>query len=251
MSKRQEIRQRRRREQVRNRILLIGGMVLVALVITFALVVPTVNQARTAASATRAALSATPVPVIQITPRPITAKVVGRNMGDPNAPVKVVIYEDFRCVACKAYSENIEPAIIRDYVETGKVYYSYAVFLVIDGNDGTDASRRAANAALCASDQDKFWPYHDTLYANQLTESASLYTDDRLVKMAENVGLDMTAFNQCYSAKKFKADIETDINNGLAVNVRGTPSVFVNDVYVDNFNNVAQAINDALTAAGQ
>ncbi len=239
MSKRQEIRQRRRREQVRNRALLIGGMILVALFITFALIIPTLNVARNK------------VPIVEVTPKPINASVVGRNLGDPNAPVKVVIYEDFRCVACRDYTQLIEPDIIRDYVETGKVYYSFANFIVIDGNDGTDASRRSANAALCAADQNKFWEYHDTLYANQITESASLYSNDRLTTMAENVGLDMTAFNQCYKAKKFNADIETDISSALALSVRGTPSIFVNGVYVDKFNTIAEAIDAALAALGQ
>ena len=90
------------------------------------------------------------------------------HLGDPNAPVKVDVYEDFRCSACLYYTQNVEPQIIQNYVETGKVYYTYHFFIVIDGNDGTDASYRSANAALCAGEQGHFWDYHDTLYANQI-----------------------------------------------------------------------------------
>jgi protein-disulfide isomerase len=242
MSKRQEMRERRRKAQIRNRIIVIGLVIIGAVLITFALVLPGVTLAKNA-SATQTIESGNP---IVITPQAFTAKVDGTNMGDPNAPVKVVAYEDFRCSSCLAYTQNIEPSIIKDYVETGKVYYSYAVFIVIDGNDGTDASRRAANAALCAAAQNKFWPYHDTLYANQITESAEWFSDQRLIKMAQNVGLDMNAFNQCYQAKQYDSVITKDINQGTALHVAGTPTIFVNGTEVQNFTQTAQAIDQAL-----
>jgi len=70
--------------------------------------------------------------------------------------------------------------------------YTFHSFIVIDGNDGSDASYRSANAAMCAAEQGHFWDYHDTLYANQVSESASLFTDERLTTMAQNLNLDMT-----------------------------------------------------------
>jgi protein-disulfide isomerase len=246
MSKRQEIRDRRRKEKTRNRILVFGSVIVGALLITFALVLPSLNTARTAASATQAALNATPVPIVTVTPRTFTAKVDGLNLGDPNAPVKVVAYEDFRCSVCRLYTENIEPAIIQNYVDTGKIYYTYSFYLVIDMNDGADASYRAANAAMCASEQGHFWDYHDTLYANQFSEDASIFTDDRLVQMAQNIGLDMAGFNQCYQAKKYKSEIEKAMSQAAALNVSGPPSIFVDGTLVQNFQLAAQSIDAAL-----
>ena len=246
MSKRQEIRERRQREQVRNRIIVIVLVVVGALLVTFALILPSLNNARTAASATQTAANATPVPVVTITPRVFNTTVNGQHLGDPNASVKVDVYEDFRCSACLYYSQNFELQVIQNYVDTGKVYYTYHFFIVIDGNDGTDASYRAANAALCAGDQNHFWDYHDTLYANQITESASFFTDARLVTMAENLKLDMTAFNQCYQAKKFASVVQNDISQGQKLNITGTPSIFVNGTLVSNFQQTTQAIDTAL-----
>jgi protein-disulfide isomerase len=245
MSKRQEIRERRHREQIRNRIIVIVLVVVGALLVTFALILPSLNTARTAANATLAAANATPVPVITITPRVFNTTVNGQHLGDPNAPVKVDSYEDFRCSACLYYSETVEPQIIQNYVETGKVYYTYHFFLVID-SDGTDASYRSANAALCAGEQGHFWDYHDTLYANQITESASLFTDARLVTMAENLNLNMTEFNQCYQAKKYASVIQADMTEGQKLNISGTPSLFVNGTLVSNFQQAPQAIDAAL-----
>jgi protein-disulfide isomerase len=246
MSKRQEIRERRRREQIRNRIIVIVLVVAGVLLVTFALILPSLNSARTAASATQTAQNATPAPVITITPRVFNTTVNGQHLGDPNAPVKLDAYEDFRCSACLFYTQNIEPQVIQNYVETGKVYFTYHFFIVIDGNDGSDASYRAANAALCAGEQNHFWDYHDTLYANQITESASFFTDARLVTMAENLKLDMTAFNQCYQAKKYASVIQADMSQGQTLNITGTPSVFVNGKLVSDVTQTTQAIDAAL-----
>ena len=247
MSKRQEIRERRHREQIRNRIIVIVLVVVGALLVTFALILPSLNTARTAASATQTAANATPVSVVTITPRVFTTTVNGQHLGDPNAPVKLDAYEDFRCSACLYYTQSVEPQIIQNYVETGKVYYTFHFFIVIDGNDGTDASSRSANAALCASEQGHFWDYHDTLYANQITEDASLFTDARLVTMAENLKLNMTAFNQCYQAKKYASVVQNDITQGVKLNITGTPSIFVNGTLVPSFQQTTQAIDTALT----
>ncbi len=241
MSKRQEIRDRRRKEKVRNRIIVIGLIILGALFITYA-IISGLKTAQTA-NATQAAANGTP---IQITPRTFTAKVDGTHLGDSNAPVKVDAYEDFRCSSCLYYTQNIEPTIIQNYVDTGKVYYTYKVFIVIDGNDGSDASYRAANAALCAAEQNKFWDYHDILYANQVTESAQWFTDPRLVQMAQDIGLDMTKFNQCYSAKKYASQIQQDISEGTSLKVTGTPGIFVNGKFVSDPTTTAQAIDAAL-----
>ena len=245
MSKRQEIRERRRREQLRNRIIVILLVVVGALLVTFTLILPSLNNARTAANATKTAENATPVPVVTITPRVFNTKVDGLHLGDPNALVKVDVYSDFRCSACLYYVQNLEPEIIQKYIETGKVYYTFHNYIVID-QDGTDASYRSANAAMCANEQNRFWDYHDTLYANQITESASLFTDARLVKMAENLKLDMTAFNQCFQAKKYASVVKNDITQGQSLKITGTPSIFVNGTLLSNFQQITQAIDTAL-----
>jgi protein-disulfide isomerase len=239
MSKRQEIRQRRQRERTRNRILVILLVAAGALLIAFAFIRPMVLK-------TQATASATQVLVISITPKAINAQVDGQRLGDPNAPVKVDVYEDYRCSACKYYTQNFETQIIQTYVETGKVYYTFHSFIVIDGNDGTDASYRSANAAMCASEQGYFWDYHDTLFANQVTEDASLFTDERLVIMAQNLNLDVTAFNQCFQEDRYASDIQNDMSQGQSLGITGTPSIFVNGTLIQSFDQLSTVIDAAL-----
>ncbi len=242
MSRRQETRQRHRLQQIRNRFIMIGLVVAGAVLITFALVIPGIQATRGA----NATLTAAYANLVVVTPQAYSAKVDGSSLGDPNAPVKVTVYEDFRCSACKNYTQNLEPAFIHKYVETGKVRYSYGFYLVVDIIDKADASHRAANAALCAAAQNKFWEYHDTLYANQVTESPDLFTDSRLAQMAQNVGLDMNAFDQCYQARQYEPEIEKSMNAAQVLNIHSTPSVVVNGTLISSYSQLDQAVEAAL-----
>jgi protein-disulfide isomerase len=249
MSKRQEIRARRRREQIRNRILAILLVVAGALFVVFALILPSLNHTINTASTT-----ATPLPIQTAAPRTLDIQMDGTHLGDPNAPVKVDVWEDFQCSSCLSYSENVEPQLIQNYVATGKVYYTYHFYLLIDGGNLAGESHKAADAAMCASAQGRFWDYHDILYANWLGENVGSYTDARLVDMASAIGLDMTSFDQCFQANTYQAQIDQDYADGQAMGVNGTPSVFVNGTmitpgYVPTFEQLGQAIDDAL--AGQ
>jgi protein-disulfide isomerase len=245
MSKRQEIRERRRRQQIRNRIIAIVIVGLGGLLIAW-LFYSSLQNKVTATNATATVVSSNTQPVIAVTPRVFTTKVDGVHLGDPNAPVKVDVYADFRCSACLSYFQNFEPQIIQTYVDTGKVYYSYHFFDVIDSYDNSGASNHAANAALCAGEQGHFWDYHDTLYANQITESADLFTDARLVTMAENLKLNMTEFNQCFQAKKYASVVEADNAEAQSLKLTYTPSILVNGKIVSDFNQLTQTIDAAL-----
>jgi protein-disulfide isomerase len=239
MSKRQEIRQRRQKERIRNRVLVIALVAGGALMIAFAFIRPLVIK-------TQATVSATQSPVIVITPKAISAQINGVHLGDPNAPVKIDVFEDFRCSGCMNYTQNYEPQIIQNYVDTGKVYYTFHSFLVIDGHDGSDASYRSANAALCAGEQGHFWDYHETLFANQVSESASLFTDERLITMAENLNLDMTAFNKCFQAKSYASVIQSDIAEARSLNLSFTPSILVDGKLIQSFDQLTATIDAAL-----
>jgi protein-disulfide isomerase len=241
MSKRQEIRARRQRQKMMSRLFVIGMVVLGALLIAGALALPSINNAQNAsATATSGASS----PVIVVTPRVINVAVDGTHLGDPRAPVKVDIYTDFRCSACAYYTQSVEPIIIQTYVETGIVYYSFHSFIVIDSYDNSSASYNSALAAECAADQNLFWEYHDTLYANQVTEAAALYSNERLVQMAQNVGLNMDTFNQCFSNKVHQDIVQGDISEGRLLGITSTPSIFVNGVLTP-YNQLTTAIEAA------
>jgi len=249
MSKRQEIRLRRQRERTRNRILMILLVAAGALLIAFAIILPGIQKATGNTATTR-------TPIVAITPKAINAPISGTSMGDPNAPVKMDVWEDFQCSGCTYYSTNLVPQIITAYIETGQIYYTFHFMPFIDG--GAGESQQAANAAMCANEQGRFWDYHDMLFANWTGENVGDYTDSRLVAYAEQLGLDMTGFKKCFEANTYANQISQDAQAGSEKGVPPTPGIFVNGQMVLNsqtknlipsFEDISKAIEAAL--AGQ
>jgi len=108
---------------------------------------------------------------------------------------------------------------------------------------------------MCAADQNRFWDYHDILFANWNGENQNAFSDKRLVAFAEALGLDMKAFNSCFQADTYRDEIESDLAAGRMKGVQGTPSVFVNGEiltpgYVPSFDEISQAVDAALAESG-
>lgn len=247
MNRRKETRIHQQQEIIRNRILVIFMVGLGALLVVFAIVLPIINNiASPATGTTNLAAAITPIAT-----KVINAKIDGQHLGDATAPVKVDVWEDFQCPACRAYSLTIEPTIITNFVETGIVYYSYHFYPLVDGYNTAGESHHSANAALCASAQGHFWDYHNILFTNWNGENQGAFADPRLVAFAKSLGLDMTKFNQCFQANQNASFITQDAINGQNAGVQGTPSVFVNGKlltpgFVPTYDQVAAAINNAL-----
>ncbi|MDP2660178.1 MAG: thioredoxin domain-containing protein, partial [Dehalococcoidia bacterium] len=81
--------------------------------------------------------------------------------GNPDAKVTVVEYSDFQCPFCAQFALQTFPSVDQTYIQTGKVKWTFHNMARIG-----DESKQAAQAAECAGDQGKFWPYHDKLYVN-------------------------------------------------------------------------------------
>lgn len=235
VSKRQQRREQMQRQQQRQRLILIGLIVLGAALVVFALIWP---QLRSVGE------------IITVTPATLP-NANGLSLGDAKAPATIDVFEDFQCPACKSFTESIEPLVIENLVDTGKARYVFHSYPFIDGNGASNGgeSDQAANAAMCANEQGKFWDMHAILYANWNGENKGNLSDRRLQAMAESIGLDMNAFNECFNANKYKAEIQADFDKGKDMGVNGTPTVFVNRTQVGQpgkiatYDEIAQAVN--------
>jgi protein-disulfide isomerase len=241
VSKRQERRAKLQQEQRRQRLTFIGLIVLGAALVVFALIWPQIRSVGTIVTVTPAALP--------------NAK--GLSLGNANAPVAIDVFEDFQCPACQLFTENVEPLIVTNLVAAGKARYTFHQYPFIDGNGASNGgeSDQAANATMCANEQGKFWEMHATIYANWNGENQGNLSDRRLQAMAESLGLDMNAFNACFSANKYKADIQADFDKGVAMGVSGTPTVFVNGKQagqpgkIATYDEIKQAVDAAANAS--
>lgn len=122
----------------------------------------------------------------------------------------------------------MSPQIIKDYVDTGKVRFVFRNWVIFSGTD----SPNAAEAAYCAQDQDKFWPYHDKLFAVS-NENNGVFAADVVKRIAKETGLDTTAFNTCFDSHKYADQVSKDKQYGQQVGQQkgfsGTPAFLIND----------------------
>lgn len=137
--------------------------------------------------------------------------------GAADAPVTLVEFSDFECPFCKQAHPTLKQ-ILERYPD--KVRLAYRDFPL---DSIHPQARRAAEAARCAQDQTKFWEYHDVLFS----QSPRLSTDD-LRRYADQVGLDVTKFDDCLTAGTHKAAVQRDLDEGNRLGITGTPAFFVN-----------------------
>jgi protein-disulfide isomerase len=111
----------------------------------------------------------------------------GITLGDPRAPVTMVEFADLQCPFCRQYTENVLPALVADYVRSGKVKMVFRNVTIIDQD-----SHLAAEMAAAAGLQNKLWEYMDIFYANQGEEHSGYITDAFLERIGRAVrGLDV------------------------------------------------------------
>jgi protein-disulfide isomerase len=162
--------------------------------------------------------------------------------GNSNAKVTVIEFADFRCPFCEQWFQNVEPNLIKDYVDTGKIKFTFRNYAFLG-----PASTLAAEAGECANDQGQFWAFHDYMYQHQPDESdTSMYTNDNLSQIAGNLGMDSSQFATCLSSKDTSDKVAKDLSEGSAAGVSGTPTTFVNGVAIVGavpYTQIKQAID--------
>jgi protein-disulfide isomerase len=144
------------------------------------------------------------------------------SFGSANSPITVVEFGDFQCPFCSQVASVVR-SWQKNYVGTIRV-----VFRQFPVPSLHPDSVAAAEASLCAKDQEKFWEYYDILYANQADLSVKA-----LKQYAQNLGLDTKKFNDCVDARNYRLQVESDIQDGMAAGVTGTPTWFVNNVKLE------------------
>jgi protein-disulfide isomerase len=160
--------------------------------------------------------------------------------GAADAPVEIVEFADFQCPFC----EGAFPTVMQVLNTYGdKVHLVYRHFPLANHPN----ARPAAEAAACAAEQGKFWPYHDRLFGNQ-----NLLGDNDLKQHAAQLGMDPSKFNACFDSKKYKKEIDDDIAAGSAAGVDGTPAFYINGREINGaqpYENFKRVIDEELQRA--
>lgn len=89
-------------------------------------------------------------------------------------------------------------------------------------------SVNAALAARAAQDQGKFWEYHDLLYENQSSGNNGGYSDENLVALAREAGLDVEKFEKDFKSGRYEDVVAADFQEGQQLGISGTPTFVIN-----------------------
>src|SRR6476661_8021896 len=166
------------------------------------------------------------LPAVAVAPDPnITRADLARIQGNPNAPLWVIEVSDFQCPYCKEWHDQTYKTFRDELVSTGKVRLAYVNFPL----SSHQFAWPAAESAMCAAAQGKFWEMHDALFNTQekweKLPSPALFFDS----LARAQGVDIDRWHQCVQSGKMKPLIQADHDRAETAGASATPSFMIGD----------------------
>lgn len=141
--------------------------------------------------------------------------------GAKNAKIIILFFVDFQCPFCREAYPGFKK-VMEKYAPAVKFVFKNLPLAEIHAD-----AMNVANAAACAAEQGKFWQYYDGLFAIER------FGEQDLSRLSQAVGLEPKMFGACYEGKKFQTRIDHDMVDAAALDVRGTPTYFVNGVKLE------------------
>ena len=153
----------------------------------------------------------------------------GTILGNPDAEHTLVEFGDSQCIHCAEFALEAQPQFIQDFVATGKLTYEFRPMPVLGGDVSDPANRsvRAAEAALCALDQGKYWEFHDRVFEPTLNHQQDQLTDEKLIQIAGDLGMDTTIFASTLSVGTHRQKVIDSYNEGVMLGLAGVPAFFL------------------------
>lgn len=155
----------------------------------------------------------------------------GMVLGNPDATVRMVEFADYQCPFCAKFGTEVFPQLAKDFIETGLITYEFHVFPFLGGEDlsaPNNESVKAAEAAMCALDQGKFWEYNHMLFERHNGENQGTFSTGNLKKFAKDLGLDTDTFNTCLDSGQHHQEVLDQHAAAKAAGVNSTPTFFIN-----------------------
>jgi len=137
--------------------------------------------------------------------------------GPANAPITIVEFSDFECPYCGQLFPTLKQ-VEKNYPQQVRIVYRQFPLTNIHPR-----AQKAAEASLCANDQQKFWEFHDSMFGNQSELSMA-----DLRQRAVDLKLNAETFNKCLESGRHAQTIQADIQEGARHGVTGTPALFIN-----------------------
>lgn len=142
-------------------------------------------------------------------------------LGPANAPITIVEFSDYQCPYCRSWHDQVYEPLLAAYPGKIKLVYRNLPLTSIHPD-----ALAAAEAAMCAGEQDAYWPYHEKLFSSESLGN-QVFT-----QYAQELSLDMDTFQTCLTEHKYKDAIEADSDFAVDLGVRSTPTFFINGLAI-------------------
>ncbi len=160
--------------------------------------------------------------LIQVTD---TAGFSGYYLGSAEALVEISEYGDYQCPFCQSFAMVQFPTIKSRLVDAGLVRWRFRDFPL---DQSHPHARIAAHVAACADDQGRYWDAHEVIYQGQPTWSRERNAAGTFRSYAQQIGLDIDAYDACMQDARYAGRIEASRQEGVRVGVNSTPSFVMN-----------------------
>lgn len=166
-----------------------------------------------------------------------------RVLGSADAPAELVVFSDFECPYCRNFALAAVPAIVAEFVDTGRLRLRYVFFPLAAQHSNSVA---AAKAAHCAGMAGRFWAFHDYLFVRQPEWSGDPAPDTLWMSFARNLDLSPEPFQACFLSEEATAAVEADLRMALAVGITATPTIVLNGKSLAGFHTYEQLRQEIL-----
>jgi protein-disulfide isomerase len=143
------------------------------------------------------------------------------SIGPAGAPITIVEFSDYQCPFCRRWHEEVYQPLMEAYPGKIRLVYRHLPLTSIHPE-----AFPAAEAAMCAGEQNAYWNYHEKLFSSDRL-GADVYK-----QYARELGLDLTAFETCITEGKYRDAIQADSDFAINLGARSTPTFFINGLAV-------------------
>lgn len=191
---------------------------------------PNYSSVQSAVNATFVAL--TPPPTLPPTRVPFELTYTDHNprLGPDAAPIKMVEFSDYQCPYCGYFHATTLQPLLDHYGDL--VQFIYREYPIIGGQ----SSAEAGAAALCASQQGRYWEYAELIWENQASNQRVSISTELLASFAEQTELDMDAYNTCLEDETGLNLVIADYQAGVGFDIRATPTFFIDGERISGAN---------------
>ncbi len=142
------------------------------------------------------------------------------SFGPEDAPVTIIEFSDYECPYCRRHFLETAGPLLDKYEGQLRLVFKDFPLTSIHPN-----AIPASAAALCAQEQDAYWPFHDLLFEMSLG-----FSQDTYLAYANSLDLDMESFTECEAEGRYIETVNANLDYGLSLGVRSTPTFLINGI---------------------